>query len=189
MKNRLSAWQVLQQKLVADCTPWLQLYEEHVRLPNGVEIPDFYRISMPAYATVFAMTTAQEVVLVEHYKHGPKQVSLELPAGYIENDEDNALLTAQRELREETGYTAPNWQTLGTFFIDGNRGCGRVTAFLATQAVAAQQQQLEPTELINIKMMSLAELEQIWLDGGLNNIVATAITGLALAHLRQAKAL
>jgi ADP-ribose pyrophosphatase len=182
-------WQVLHSATVADCSPWLQVHRDHVRLPNGVEISDFYRISMPAYAMVFAVTTDRQVVLVEHYKHGPQSVSLELPAGYIESRKENPLHTAQRELGEETGYSAPHWQPLGNFFIDGNRGCGNVHAFLATEAVAVQRQQLEQTELLTVKTMSLAKLERAWLDGALANIAATAVTGLALAHLRQTKAL
>lgn len=184
-----SPWDVLQQTTVADYQPWLRVQQEHVRLPNGVEIPDYYRIEMPAFVAIFALTPENNVIMVRHYKHGPQMVSLEIPAGYIESGDDEPLVAAQRELKEETGYEAAHWHLLGNFFIDGNRGCGEVYAFVAIDAEKHQPQALEETELISVEPMAVAALEQQWLDGKLPNIAVTAITGLALAYLRQTERL
>jgi ADP-ribose pyrophosphatase len=100
--------------------PWLRVSAEHVRLPNGVEIPDFYRIEMPDWAQVFAVTEDGHVAMIEHYKHGPRAASLELPAGYLEPGEDPEV-AARRELHEETGLIADDWRSLGHYFMDGNR--------------------------------------------------------------------
>jgi len=88
-------WKVLNRQVLHDAMPWVRLTSEHVRLPNGVEIEDFYRVDINPYVMMFAITEEGHVALIEHYKHGPEAVSLELPAGYIENN-DNPLDTARR---------------------------------------------------------------------------------------------
>lgn len=183
-------WQVKNKTIITDCSPWLRVVKDHVQLPNNVEIDDFYRIEMPAYVMVFALTPQQEVPMVAHYKHGPATVSLELPAGYVEAEEKAApLQTAQRELAEETGYTAANWSELGHFFIDGNRGCGWVYGFLATEAAKTTEQRLEPSELIALKLRPLALVFEDWKSGQVQNIAANAIIGLSLARLEYLRQL
>ncbi|NJL93604.1 MAG: NUDIX hydrolase [Anaerolineae bacterium] len=178
----LGAWQVLAERVLVDAAPWVRLTSEHVRLPNGVEIPDFYRVEMPPFAAIFALTPAREVLMVEHYRHGPRQVSLELPAGYIEG-EDTPLNAAQRELREETGHTSADWQALGAFFIDGNRGCGAVHAFLAREALAVQAPHLENTELLHLHRLPVDQVLGRWGAGDFPNVVTLAVVGRALYQL------
>jgi 8-oxo-dGTP pyrophosphatase MutT (NUDIX family) len=178
-------WEVLARTELLDAWPWLRVYREHVRLPTGVEIADYYRIDMPAYVEIFAVTTDSRVAMVEHYKHGPGMASLELPAGYVEDQRDgNAPInSARRELLEETGLVAPTWQPLGRFFIDGNRGCGWMIGFLATGAVYHQRPQLESTEVLVARLLPLAEVRDLWMSGKMMNVAAAALIGLALAHL------
>jgi ADP-ribose pyrophosphatase len=60
------------------------------------------------------------VILVEQYRVPLGKQSLELPAGLIGDDESDAgepvLGAARRELEEETGYRAENWENLGEFY-------------------------------------------------------------------------
>ena len=181
------AWEILGETPVFSHMPWVHVVRQHVRLPNGVEIPDFYRIDMPIFSVIFPVTTAKQVVLVEQYRLGAKAVALELPAGDIEENPtpQTALAAAQRELLEETGYSAPNWHFLGKFFIDSNRGAGEAYAYLAMDAEQSQDAEPEETEIINQKLMSLAEVRTAWRDGTINNIVSSAVIGLALAKLTE----
>lgn len=61
---------------------------------------------------------AGEVLLVEQYRVPLGKVCLELPAGLIgdEAEGEDALASAQRELEEETGYRAAQWEELGEFW-------------------------------------------------------------------------
>ncbi len=187
MADPLKAWEVLSSDSVVDGWPWLRVYQEHVCLPNGVEIPDYWLVEFPGYAQIFAVTPDRQVVLTEMYKHGPGIVSLELPAGGFEGEEEVQMpvLAAQREFLEETGMVADEWIPLGKFFVDGNRGCGWMHGFLALNATRKQEPQWEPTELMHIHLKSLAEVRRLWLDGSIANIAATALIGIALAHLES----
>ena len=98
----MKTWRVLSSKPVLE-TPWFRIRQDAVRLPNGLELDDYYVIETPHFVKVFGFTEAGEVVFVRQYKHGLGRVVLELPAGFIERGEDPAHAAA-RELLEETGY-------------------------------------------------------------------------------------
>ncbi|MBI5960278.1 MAG: NUDIX hydrolase [Chloroflexi bacterium] len=178
----LLPWQVLSTQNLLDGSPWLRVSADHVRLPNGVEIPDFYRITMPDWAQIFAVTEQEQVALIEHYKHGPGVLSLELPAGYLESGEAPES-AARRELLEETGLEAPDWQSLGRYFMDGNRGCGTSHIFLARRARVVAEPQREATEIMTQHWLSLAEVRAAWLGGRIQNMGTIGAVGLALAAL------
>lgn len=175
-------WTVLKSRLIHDAMPWVRLSSEHVLLPNGVEIEDFYRVEITPYVTMFALTTDNKVAMVEHYKHGPQAVSLELPAGYIEPD-DTPLQAAQRELLEETGLHSRAWQALGRQFIDGNRGCGWVHAFLARDCQRIAKTEHEATEIMSIHYKSLDEIYTLWRSQQIINVAAISIIGRSLLEL------
>jgi ADP-ribose pyrophosphatase len=178
----MKPWEVLSDELLLDCSPWLRIRSEHVRLPNGHEIPDFYRIEMPDWAQIFALSEDGRVMTVEHYKHGARMPSLELPAGYIEDGEP-AEAAARRELLEETGIEAPEWRFLGKFFVDGNRGCGSTHIFLARHAREVAQPRLEASEIMTQQWLTLAELQATLRDGRIRNMGTVAAIGLALTAL------
>ena len=80
-------------------------------LPNGTTSGREYVIH-PGAVVVIALTDHGEVVLERQFRYPLKQVFIELPAGKIDPGEP-VLTTGQRELLEETGYTAREWIKLG----------------------------------------------------------------------------
>jgi ADP-ribose pyrophosphatase len=178
------AWRVLGSTELLNRQPWLRVSAEHVRLPNGHELPDFYRVELPDWAQVFAVTDDGQVAMIEQYKHGPGVVSLELPAGYLEPGEDPEV-AARRELREETGLVADAWRYLGRYFIDGNRGCGASHIFLVEGAQQVSAPQLEDSEMITQRRLALDEVRAAWRDGTISNMSTIGAVGLALAILAE----
>ena len=72
-------------------------------------------IHHPGGVVIFAQKEDGNVLLVKQYRYATKSLQIELPAGRLEKGED-PLLAAKRELREETGYIAQNWKSLGYIF-------------------------------------------------------------------------
>ena len=105
-------WRTLARRVVLSRPPWMEVAEERIALPDGREIEGFLSIRTRDFAAIVAVTEPHEVVLIRSYKHGSRRVSLAVPAGYIEEGED-PLTSAKRELREETGYEASEWTSLG----------------------------------------------------------------------------
>lgn len=69
-------------------------------------------------AAVILALDAGEVLLIEQYRVPIGKICLELPAGLIgdEQEGEEALASAMRELEEETGYSAAQWDDLGEFW-------------------------------------------------------------------------
>ena len=89
----------------------ITLNVERVRLPNA-QVADLEIIHHPGGAAVLAMDDQQRVCLLYQYRHAAGGYVWELPAGKIDNREPH-FETAQRELQEEAGCSASEWQYLG----------------------------------------------------------------------------
>ncbi len=85
-------------------------------------------------AVILALTDAGEIVLVEQFRvpHGAR--SIELPAGLIGDTgaDDSADAAAARELAEETGFVARDWQDIGRFATSPGMSSESFTLFRAT---------------------------------------------------------
>ncbi len=73
------------------------------RSPRHGDVRDFYVLDMPDWVQVVPVTTDGKLVMVEQFRPGSRQVTLEFPAGLVEEGEE-PVAAAVRELEEETGY-------------------------------------------------------------------------------------
>jgi len=89
----------------------LTVKRDAVRLPNGNTSHREYVVH-PGAVVVVPILANGNVVLERQFRYPLHQVFTELPAGKIDANED-VLITGQRELLEETGYTASDWVRLG----------------------------------------------------------------------------
>lgn len=89
----------------------LTVKRDQVLLPNGHTSQREYVVH-PGAVVVLPLSSSGKVVLEKQFRYSLYQVFIELPAGKIDAGED-ILVTGQRELLEETGYTAKEWIKLG----------------------------------------------------------------------------
>jgi len=148
----MDGWRVLGSRRLLE-RRWLTIVEQHVALPSGVEIEEFHVVEEPDWVAILALTPAGDVVVVDQYRHGFGAVSRELPAGVIDPGE-TPLQTAQRELREETGYEAPEWRPLLRVATEPHRHTNDAHYFVATGARRVAAPRCEPDEQIEVTPMS-----------------------------------
>ncbi|MEK6274858.1 MAG: NUDIX hydrolase [Actinomycetota bacterium] len=170
-------WEVLSKREVFDGRPWLRVFAERLRLPDGREIEGFYGLEMPDYAVIFA-TAGDRILVQRHYKHGPARVGIHLPAGYLEPGEE-PLEAARRELREETGYVSDTWSLIGTFVNDGNRGAGHAHIFRARNARQVAAPSSDDLEEGETALISPNDLRQALREGDVPVLSIAAAIALA----------
>ena len=102
-----------------------------VRLPDGKKAMREY-INHSGATCIIAITNNNEIILEYQYRYPVSKVMLELPAGKLEKDEA-PLICAQREFKEETGYSASKWVKLGTCLPCIGYSTEKIIYFLATE--------------------------------------------------------
>ena len=106
---------MIETQLASECVfdgALLHVRRDRVRLPNGESATREYVVH-PGAVLIVPVLADGRFVLERQFRYPVGKVMLEFPAGKIDSDEA-PLATAQRELREEAGYTAKVWQHLGT---------------------------------------------------------------------------
>lgn len=152
----------------------------HIRLPNGIE-GEWECIRHPGGALAVPLTPDGKLVLVDQYRFALKQRLLEFPAGTVESSE-KAAETIKRELEEETGYRAHQWQDLGKFPLAPGYSDEYIYSFLATNLEPLDTPpDQDEDEDIEIVFYTPEELEQL-IHSGDANVDAKSIASYYMAR-------
>lgn len=150
------AWEVLKSEYIFK-DPWLTARREHVKLPTGAEINNFYVLEYPEWCNVIAITKDGKFLMERQYRHAQHFTGIEIPAGCVEKGED-PLEAAKRELYEETGYAGGEWSKLMTISPNPGACTNYSHTFLALGVEPVSTQHLEKTEDIKIVLMERSEV-------------------------------
>ena len=177
--SRHKPWKVIASTPVYRFDPWLAVERQKVELSDGRIVDDYHRITLQDFAGIVAQSEDGRYLVTRQYRHGPGRVCLTLPGGALDPAE-TPLDAAKRELREETGYEAPQWKALGSFAVNANYGCGTAHFFAAEgarQTTALNSDDLEDTELL---LLSQQELNTALERGEFAAVAAVAAILLAI---------
>lgn len=152
-------WEILSTEYLIR-RPWLTARRDHVKLPTGVENPEFYVLEYPDWVNVIAITKEGEFVMIRQYRHGLGETRYELCAGVSEEGED-PVESARRELYEETGYGGGEWQPWMTICANPSTTNNLTHCFLATGVERLSTQHLEETEDITVHLLTEAEVKEL----------------------------
>ena len=134
----------------------LHVFEDTVRLPSGAAASREYLRHIGAVCVIPVLEDGS--VLVERqYRYPVAQVLTEIPAGKLDTKDEDHLLAAQRELREETGATAERWTSLGLFYPACAYSDEAIEMYLA-QGLHFGERHLDADEFLNVARVPLTEL-------------------------------
>jgi len=155
---------------------FLQVFADQVVLPDGNSSFREY-IVHPGAVMVIPLLTDEygptRIVLERQFRYPVGQVMIELPAGK-RDDQEELLLCAQRELREETGYSATQWAHAGVLHPCISYSTEYIDIWFA-QGLQAGPSQLDAGEFLEVFSASTDEFFAWCRDGRITD--AKTLTG------------
>ncbi|MBS3916596.1 MAG: NUDIX hydrolase [Sulfuritalea sp.] len=155
----------------------LRVRRDTVRLPDGKQATREF-VTHPGAVVMIAELSNGKLLFERQFRYPLDRVFLELPAGKIHPGED-ILLTARRELREETGYTAERWYHLGVIHPCIGYSDERIEIFFARE-LSHVGHALDDGEFLEVHEMTLEAALEAVRDGRLTD--GKSVAGLLWAE-------
>ncbi len=174
-------WSVLDSEELFDCRIF-SLLRRRMRRERPAAEADFYQLRSPDWVNIVALTDADELVLVEQFRHGVERLTLEIAGGMVDPGE-TPRQAAERELREETGYVAREWRQIGR--IDPNPAIqdNCCHTFLALGAEPREEPSFDSTEQCRVVLAPWEETPRLVAEGEITH--ALVVVALHFETLRR----
>jgi 8-oxo-dGTP pyrophosphatase MutT (NUDIX family) len=131
------------------------------------------RLRCPDWVNVVALTPDRQVVLVEQYRHGTRETTLEIPGGMVDLGETPEEACA-RELLEETGFAGQPVRILGTTRPNPAFQMNRLTTGLVLEAREVGPAKGDGHEDITVRLVPESELPRLVRDGAIDHALVLA---------------
>jgi ADP-ribose pyrophosphatase len=157
----MPVWKTLHSQFLWQ-SKWYNLRQDRLCTPEGHEFT-YTVVDHPGAVWVVPVTTGGQIVLVWNYHHPVEYWCYEVPAGGL-SPGLSPQEVARRELLEETGGTASELRYLGQFYTSNGISNEIAYVYLAT-GVTLGEAQREPTELMEMRLVSIAEALRMAREG------------------------
>lgn len=161
---------LISSELVYDGS-FIKLRRYEVRLPDGTQaVREYFR--HPGAVVIIPLFDDGRVVMERQFRYPNDRVFIEFPAGKLDYGED-PLLCAQRELREETGYSAKQWHYVCTIHNAIAYSDEHLDIYLA-QDLSESEQELDDGEFLDVFTARTTEVLE-WMRTGKISDVKTIV--------------
>jgi 8-oxo-dGTP pyrophosphatase MutT (NUDIX family) len=162
---------------------WVKLRADDCVTADGVEVAPYYVLEYPDWVHVVALDDEDHIILVKQYRHAFGGISLEVPAGAIDQEDLSPLAAAARELEEETGYVAEHWRSFGKHSPNPATHTNFCHTVLAQGARLSGKTLNDPTEQIKVVRVPVQDACRLAADGTLTNAMQIASLAIALTAI------
>jgi ADP-ribose pyrophosphatase len=149
------------------------LRTDHARSPRTGKTHDYFVMESSPWVNIIPLTARQEVVMVRQYRHGTRDITLEIPGGLVD-ERDSPEEAALRELQEETGYRADSVVSLGYVHPNPAIQNNRCYTFLAEDVCLAGGQQQDESEDIEVVLYPLRDIPALIREGAITHALVIA---------------
>jgi len=135
---------------------------------------DFYIIESEDWINVIPFTTDHHVVMIKQYRHGAREVTLEIPGGLVDMG-DTPEKAAARELMEETGYQAEEYVQIGVVNPNPALFNNRCYTYIARNVRKVCDPMPDQAEDIEVLLVPLSDIPELIRKGKIDHaMVITA---------------
>jgi len=170
--GRVDPWTVLDTELVQDGNI-IRLHRDHVRAPRSGAVHPYWRIEADAWVNVVPVTDDGQVVLVRQWRHGTREITLEIPGGIVDPGETPAQ-AAVRETLEESGYGGGELIELGALSPNPALFTNRVHTFWIRGVRRVAEIQNHGGEETAVELVPVADLGRLVRSGEINHALVVA---------------
>ena len=166
-------WKRLRSEQIANCKVFKVRRDMSVR-EEDEETHTFYCIEAPDWVNVIALTPEKQVVLIEQFRHGIEEITLEIPGGMADGDEDPQT-AGLRELLEETGY-APRGEVILLGRTRPNPAIQNNWMYhlLALGVEKTRETEFDATEDVTTRLAPVADVAGLIKDGAITHALVLA---------------
>ncbi len=149
--------------------------------PRTNKAYNFYILESSPWVNIIPLTKDNDVVFIRQYRHGIREITLEIPGGLVEeNDPKDAAI---RELFEETGYVANDAEFLGKVHPNPAILNNECFTYIATDVKNSKKQHLDEKEDISVELIPLKKVPSLIKSGEItHSLVICAFTFLFLKY-------
>jgi len=160
---------------------FLNMKRDRVSLPDGQEAVREY-LTHPGAVAILAILDDGRILLERQYRYPIAKVCMEIPAGKLDPNED-PLVCAQRELEEETGYSASKWNYIRRIHPVISYSTEFIDIYLA-EGLQSGKSRLDEEEFLDVFAAPLDEI-LAWVEQGVITDVKTTIAIYWLDRYRR----
>jgi ADP-ribose pyrophosphatase len=175
-------WEVLKSDTIYRCRIF-SVRRDHSRSLQSGQTHDFHVIEAGDWVNVIPLTADARVIMVRQFRHGIRDLTLEVPAGLIDDADASPSAAALRELREETGCVSDHILPLGVVHPNPALMNNRCHMFVAYEVEATSAPQYDPTEELAVETVRLDAIPGLIRSG----VVSNALTLVAFQLLQLAQ--
>jgi ADP-ribose pyrophosphatase len=174
-------WGVVGESVALE-TPWFWISRVHALAPGGAEI-DYYVHHTNDSVLCVCVTHDNLVLIEEQYRLPIDQLSVDYPAGRVEDDDLGSDDAVRREIEEETGYIPASVKKLATIYKDPGFSGSKLHVYLA-QGLLPGAKNLDDGEDIDAKLVNPLDILEMIRRGSISCAICLSATLLAFRELR-----
>jgi len=140
---------------------WATLRVDTCKLSNGTIKDDYYVLEYPNWVNAVALTKENKIIMVRQYRHGADIISLEIPGGVIDDEDESPEIAVKREMLEETGYSFESAELIATLYPNPATSINKTFTYLLKGGVKVQEQHLDEHEILNVEEYTIEEVKHI----------------------------
>ena len=141
----------------------LKVYKDQMKFSNG-NTEDWDFIHHDGAAAVIPVMDDGKILMVKQYRNALERDTLEIPAGKLDDPDEEGIVCASRELKEETGYSSDDLEWLLTIRTTVAFCDERIEVFVARNLIPGEQH-LDEDEFVDVKAYKLEELKEMIFEG------------------------